>query len=86
MQNVPSAVTGPPLALFVPEILLQIFGELTAKELMIAALVCTAWLDHTIDIKWKITNVLLSRLLENLSPIGKDKLGLSMLISRHPIS
>ncbi|KAG9002406.1 hypothetical protein FRB93_011523 [Tulasnella sp. JGI-2019a] len=83
MESTRSAVTGPPLALFVPEILLQIIGELSAKELVTAALVCTAWLGPAIDTKWRIKDVLLSRLLEKLSPIEKDDLG---LILRHPIS
>ncbi|KAG8991549.1 hypothetical protein FRB93_002762 [Tulasnella sp. JGI-2019a] len=59
------------LSLFIPELLPEIFEYLSAKELMVAAIVCRAWCAPVMDTRWRTQPVTLSRLLTNLAPIEK---------------
>ncbi|KAG8883475.1 hypothetical protein FRB98_003104 [Tulasnella sp. 332] len=66
------AVTYPPRALTIPEILLEILLKLSSKDLVTSALVCRAWLAPAVETKWRTQIILLSRLLTRLAPLVKD--------------
>ncbi|KAG9015367.1 hypothetical protein FRB93_013067 [Tulasnella sp. JGI-2019a] len=75
-------MVGPHLALFVPEIILEIFEQLSAKGVVVAALVCKAWSGPAVDTKWRTQKIMLSRLLARLAPIGKDQHGCAVLVPK----
>ncbi|KAG9036911.1 hypothetical protein FRB95_007473 [Tulasnella sp. JGI-2019a] len=60
---------GPHIVLSIPELLLAIFGHLSVKELVVAALVCKAWSAPAVDTIWRTQTIMLSCLLAKLAPI-----------------
>ncbi|KAG9001816.1 hypothetical protein FRB94_004531 [Tulasnella sp. JGI-2019a] len=66
-------MTGPHIALSIPELLIEILEYLSVDDLAVAALVCKNWLVPAVDTKWRTQMVKLSQVLANLAPIGKTK-------------
>ncbi|KAG8991539.1 hypothetical protein FRB93_002751 [Tulasnella sp. JGI-2019a] len=77
---------GPHIALSVLELLLDILEHLSAKELVVAALVCKAWLGPAVDTKRTRKNIPFSRLLEKLDPIRMRKYGRTSCVPTSPIT
>lgn len=46
-------VTRPHRAIFIPDILLDILGQLSSKHAAQTARVCKAWLEISLDVVWK---------------------------------
>ncbi|KAG8999403.1 hypothetical protein FRB94_006183 [Tulasnella sp. JGI-2019a] len=83
-------MSGPHIALSVPELFLGILEHLSTGELEAAALVCKAWLAPAVDTKWRTQSVKLSCLLSNLAPIErsqfKNRGALFVLAPKTPIT
>ncbi|KAG8984281.1 hypothetical protein FRB94_006193 [Tulasnella sp. JGI-2019a] len=73
-------------ALAIPELLIKILEYLSADELMVAALVCRAWVDPVVDTEWRTQTIMLSRLLARLAPIRKSTRGRTVLAIKSPIT
>lgn len=54
--------------LSIPELFLRILNELSAKELVVAALVCKAWTGLSLDTRYRYRPVALSPLLQRTEP------------------
>ncbi|KAG9027833.1 hypothetical protein FRB95_007343 [Tulasnella sp. JGI-2019a] len=65
-------------ALYIPEILLEIFTTLLTTDLVRAARTCKTWVGHALDIKWRTRSVKLSKwqsYLCELASASQTKLG-----------
>ncbi|KAG8984805.1 hypothetical protein FRB95_007340 [Tulasnella sp. JGI-2019a] len=56
-------------ALYIPEILLEIFTMLSTTDLVRAAQTCKTWAEPALDTKWRTRMIKLSYLLSTLAPL-----------------